>query len=98
MTKIKPVIEQYIYEKSGIQVGVKINYTKKEISLIEHDNRKKTWVFVDRGLEYMEGWLNILSVMKEAIQHAQKRLQAYDDKELADFAEMINEVGKVSHE
>lgn len=87
--KIKPVIEQYIYEKSHIQVGVRINYTKKEISLVEHDGRNKEWVFVNRGLDYIQGWQNILSVTKEAISHAQGRLKAYEDKSLEDFAQIV---------
>lgn len=87
--KIKPVIEQYIYEKSRIQVGVKIDYTKKEISLVEHTGKTKEYLFGHRGLEYIQGWLNILHVMEEAIKHAQQRLKAYGDKELDDFTNLL---------
>lgn len=90
MTKLKPVIEQYIYEEAGIQIGIQINYTKEEITLVEHDGTDKTWLFVRRGREYTQGWLAILSIMQEAIQHAQERLQAYKDKEFIDFVEMVH--------
>lgn len=92
---IKPIIEQYIYEKSNIRVGVQINYMKKEISLVEHDGTNKTYVFANRGLEYMQGWLDILSVMKEAISHARTRLKTYEDKETKDFVQLMYAIGKV---
>lgn len=92
--KTKPVLEQYIYEKGRIQIGVKIDYTKKTISLVESNGNDKQWYFTDRTLEYMQGWQRILTVMKEAITHAEERLKAYEDKQTDNFAEFIYDVQK----
>lgn len=98
MSNIKPVIEQYIYRRKNIQVGVKIDYTKKTISLVEHDGTKKDYCFVDRGLEYMQGWRDILMVMDEAIDHATERLKSHADKDFEDFAVMLYKVQEATSE
>lgn len=78
-------IEIKTYEFYDIRVMVEINYDTKQISLIEravenHPNypfRIKKWVFTARGLEYMNGWRNVLTAMNYAIDEAEKELTEY---------------------
>jgi hypothetical protein len=75
-------LEIKTYEYCGIKVTVKIDYNDDTISLVERelDNYvKKEWVFINRGLEFMSSWLDILDAMKYAIEEARKELKAYKD-------------------
>lgn len=89
-TRNTPAVEMYTHEYGDIKIGVQIDYVNKEISLMEvhnvtnkHNHPKsqvpepKKWVFIDRGLEYMNGWRNILDGMKSAIEDAEKKLKAW---------------------
>lgn len=87
--KLFPLKEQYIYQHKGVSIGVEIDYQQETISLIEKDGKRKQWIFANRTLEYMNGWQNIYTAMQKATTHATKRLQAYKDKSLTDFAELI---------
>jgi hypothetical protein len=62
----------------GIAVSIKIDYDKGEVSLVDQlDNYKgKKWLFTKRGLEYMNGWLNVLSAMTFAVEEGKKELEA----------------------
>lgn len=80
-------IEIKTYEYGDVRVMVNINYDKQEISLIERDPngpgllspifKDKHYVFVKRGLEYMNGWRNVLTAMNYAIDEAEKELKDY---------------------
>lgn len=69
------------YTHKDIDIYVKINHIKGEVSLVEikgrsmNDVKNKGWLFVDRSLEYMNGWQNILDAMKYAIGEATKILE-----------------------
>lgn len=79
----KQIIEVYDFTKNDITVRVEIDHKNNKISLLEldydcvyhirGDSRYKKWVFAERGVEYMQGWLNILEVMQEAIKDAKTR-------------------------
>lgn len=69
-----------------VSVTVSINYDLGEVSLVEQPRRmgyngnsylmdSKKWVFAGRGLEYMQGWLDILEAMRLAVKYGQAMLQ-----------------------
>lgn len=64
-------------EHKGIKVSIKIDYDKGEASLVDPlDNYKgKQWLFSQRGLEYMNGWLNIMEAMQVAVKECKKELE-----------------------
>lgn len=73
------VVEIYGFTHKEVTVTVKIDYKFNEISLLEGFNGNgggKKWYFAGRGVEYMQGWLNILEAMQEAIKDAKKRYEA----------------------
>lgn len=73
-------VYQFIY--NDINIFVKIDYRNNKISLVEpFDKGKgkfkpKDWLFADRGVEFMEGWINILKAMQAAVEDAKKRYEA----------------------
>ena len=82
---MKPIYEIKDYTFNGVTVRVEIDYTKRQISLVEGDNRHKfatkKWCFANRGLEYMDGWRNVLDAIKYAIAEAEKELRVFMDRE-----------------
>jgi len=73
--------ETYVYTHNNISVYVKIDYQRNRIDLVEPAGigsfKKKEYVFIGRGVEYMDGWVNILEAMQEAIKDAKKRYRDY---------------------
>jgi hypothetical protein len=77
------------YEKDGITVIVQIDYDNEQISLVERQvnvnkdapitqrYQNKKWMFVNREIEYMDGWRSILAAMEYAISHAEAELFKY---------------------
>lgn len=86
----EPIITKHLeiktYIHKDVSVAVKIDYDKKEISLMEGGNlaNHKQWIFSKRGLEFMQGWQNILDAMKFAIKEATKELKAHVDAQSFD--------------
>ena len=86
---MKKYLEIKSYNKHGIEVLVKIDYTNGLISIVERDpswntevkTSIKKWAFGNRELEYMGGWIQILDAMKHAIEQATVELQAHQDEE-----------------
>jgi len=77
-------LEIKTYEYFDIRVTVEINYDKKEISLVKRTLEmgmpayyKESYVFAGRGLEYMNGWRNVLAGINYAIDQAEKELTEY---------------------
>lgn len=69
-------------EYKGIKVLLKIDYELGTVSMVEimHANGDtqsvaKKWIFAGRGLEYMNGWLDILMAMRNAVLEAKKDLE-----------------------
>jgi hypothetical protein len=66
-------------EHKGIKVTIKIDYDDSLVSLVERNMQDnyttKNWIFQDRGLEYMNEWLNILEAMSVAIKEGKKELE-----------------------
>lgn len=75
MKKIKETVE---FEKNGIKVYVRIDYVNNSFDLVEKERgtmskfKKKDYCFIGRGVEYINGWLNILDAMKYAMEEAKK--------------------------
>lgn len=74
--------ETYCFTHNDISVWVKIDYYNNKISIVDPLNENyskfqdKRWLFKERGVEYMQGWINILDVMKMAIEDAKKRYES----------------------
>lgn len=66
------------YELNGVRVEVSVDYDKGTISLTDH-RTPKHYVFVDRGIEYMNGWRGVLKAIEFAIGEAEKDLQEHID-------------------
>lgn len=67
---------------AGYQIFIKIDREKNKVSLVERDSSgayvAKRWLFAERGLEYMNGWRNILKAIDLAVVDAQADLEAYN--------------------
>ena len=101
-----PVVEMYTHSYGEVKVGVQIDYVNAEISLVELNNvankhnypkgkvpEPKKWVFNERGLDYMNGWKNILAAMESAIEDAEKKLKAWvklEDERKLELMEMVH--------
>ncbi len=71
-------IEIRTVETHGIKVVIKIDYDLGTASLVERNGTGfvgKKYFFCDRGLEYMNGWLNILEAMQVAVKECKKELE-----------------------
>lgn len=76
------------YSSYGITVVVELDFVNETISLTNKDGSKKNWLFHERGVEYMNGWRNILRAMEHATSEAQKEMQAHVDGKLEDFVKI----------
>jgi hypothetical protein len=96
------VVEIYGFTHKEILVSVKIDYKRNEISLLEgykgssynFNGEAKKYVFANRGVQYMQGWLNILEAMQEAVKDAKRRYEA-ELAERSAFKKEDNLVGLV---
>ena len=65
-------------EHKGVKVTIRINYDKGTASLMESVDgawKPKKWLFAERGLEYMNGWQNVLEAMQVAVTECKKELE-----------------------
>jgi len=84
-------------EYNGHKIIIKIDYDREVVSLVEAQGKNndninysaKQWVFANRGIEYMNGWIIILDAIKFAIQEAKKDLQSFLDERAKEKEEMI---------
>lgn len=88
-----------IYEYKGINVAVDIDLENKQISLVDRPTKgmqwqPKEWLFAERSLEYMNGWLLILDAMKHAISEAKKELEAAEERDNEKFMNMMIAIHK----
>jgi hypothetical protein len=72
--------ETYEFIHKGISIFVRIDYLHNKIDILECDTlqtqfKKKEFVFVGRGVEYMQDWRNILEAISEATKDAQKKYE-----------------------
>jgi fructose-1,6-bisphosphatase/sedoheptulose 1,7-bisphosphatase-like protein len=74
------VIEIYEITIGRITVTVKIDYIMNKISLVDSINHgeafsPKHYVFAERGVEYMNDWLNIINAMSSAVIDAKRKYE-----------------------
>lgn len=98
MKQNKPLAENYIHIYEGVRVAVHINYPEGIITLIDENPKNpsavqgKQWIFRNRSLDYMGGWLQILDAMKSAVSEAADKLKAYQEQEDAEKEAFIIKV------
>lgn len=83
-------------EHKGIKVSIKIDYDNGIASLVDpHDSyRGKRWLFSERGLEYMNGWQDILEAMQVAVKECKKELESNLAEKSKFKEEFMKEVSK----
>ena len=65
-------------EHKGVKVTYRINYDDGTAELVERIDGRwnvKQWVFKPRGLEYMNGWQDVLGAMQEAVKQCKIALE-----------------------
>lgn len=76
------------YEYDGVVVLVKTDYVRGTISVVEPDSeggyQPKRFVFAEREIEYMSGWLSIFVSLASAVNAAADDLQAYQSARKAE--------------
>ena len=98
--KIHKFKETLEYEIDGIKVYIKIDYFNNRIDIVEPIDivngkfKKKEYCFIGRGVEYMNGWLNILETVKMAIKDAKAKYEANLAEESKFTQEIIVKVEK----
>lgn len=88
----KDLFVRRVYSSYGISVVVELDFVNETISLVEKDGSKKLWDFTGRGVEYLNGWRNIMRSMEYATAEAQKEMQAHIDDRLKDFVKLYQAV------
>ena len=91
------VMVEINYEKKTISLVEKDNPSPMRENCrgyreVSFQTKIKPYVFINRGLEYMNGWRNVLHAMEYAIDEAQKELEEYlkqKEKENIDLASDI---------
>lgn len=89
------------YEVRGVKFIVEINRLKKTVSFVEYDNgdfEQKEWVFSNRELKYMNGWLLILKGMMEVVEELKKELEAFVDEDAKQLMHVALALSKVKDE
>ena len=78
-------LEVKSYEYGDVSVTVKIDYDNQKISLVERNNdykgsswTDKRWLFSQRGPDFKNGWLNVLTAMRFAIEKSFDELETYN--------------------
>lgn len=82
---MQPNITIKTIETNGIKVTIKVDYDAGTVSLVERATSDigytpKRYLFANRGVEYMQGWLNVLEAQAEAIKVAKKDLEEEQER------------------
>ena len=90
---MKDLFLRRIYTYNGISIAVDIDLVKKQVSLVEKKGngtfQNKKWLFAERELKYMDGWLAILSAMQYAIKEASKILEEAEKRDQDEFLNLM---------
>lgn len=91
----KNLLEVREYKFEGVTLWVRLDRRAKTLSFVEwnkdfDDYKEKDWIFANRGLEYMNGWLNILEAMKYVINDCKKVMESWDDEETEDLIKLLS--------
>lgn len=96
-------VHQYVGKVQTVDVYVHIDYQNEEINIVDpqsvmknsiHPPKAKEFIFVKRGIEYMEGWNDILDGIKEAAAEAKLRMEAYLDDKERQMIELLEKANK----
>ena len=89
------------YVLNDVRVVVKLDYQNQTISLVEVNDRStpvsyppKQWIFSNREVQYMDGWIAILDAMKLSVKEAKKEMEAYLAAEEKAKEELIIAIAK----
>ena len=66
-------------ETKGVDVTIKVDFDEGTCSIVEKGMKEwkaKEFLFAGRTLDYMNGWLNILEAMSNAVKEGKKLLEA----------------------
>jgi len=92
------VLIRRVYTQAGISICMEIDLEKETISMVDRKSngqyKPKDWQFYGRELEYMGGWLKILTAMQAAVIEATKVLDAFKQQKTEDFALMLMNIDK----
>jgi hypothetical protein len=88
------------YEFSdGTVIRVKVDYENNKVSLVDKGGNNTKFLFAERGVEFMNGWVNILGAMQYAIKASRDDLLAWqkvkedkDTKQIIDIMLALQEV------
>ena len=88
------------YEFSdGTVIRVKVDFEKNKVSLVDQNGSNNKFLFAERGVEYMNGWINILGAMQYAVRAARDELEAWqkakkdkEQKQIIDIMLALQEV------
>lgn len=96
-------LEIITVEHKGIEICLKIDYDTGLISIVDGNKNaqyglygKKNWVFMERGVEYMQGWLDILDAMKKAVTEAKRLVEEDVKKKDAEVEKQHLRIAKLS--
>lgn len=85
-------IKKYDFS-DGTNIYVKIDFANNKVSLVDQNGAPTKFKFAERGIEYMNGWLNILGAMRYAIRQARDELEAWQkakkDKETQQIIDIM---------
>lgn len=74
--KTKKLTQTKTYTTNGIGINVRINFENNHISIVDDNGKDKDFRFANRGVEFMQGWLDILDATKAAIKEAKVEYEA----------------------
>ncbi len=77
-----------------VRIDYIVDFQEKTISIVDSNRNNKEFVFVGRGPEYVQGWLNILDAIKIAIEEGERLLKEQSDKDLMDVIDLVMDLDK----
>lgn len=91
--KVKKSFEVYEHSELGVSILVQIDYRNKKVSLVKYNETTQEYdpcdyMFNDRSLEYMNGWLLVLKVMGNAITGAKELLKQHEKVKFEEFVDL----------
>lgn len=90
---IKKYFEREEYDYNGIKVLIEIDYKNEKISMVENNGHDsyvpKRYNFSGRGVNYMQGWRDILNAMTLASVEAEAKLRSFIDKKERNEVKLI---------
>jgi hypothetical protein len=93
----KPLSETILFNQQGVLIRAHINYVTEEVSFIDIDGKPSKYVFANRGIQYLGGWVQVFRALEAVTRECDKRLRDYekikDEKFLHELMQMSEIVG-----